>query len=140
MPAKGHLAAIARKKYGPRPDERPQARERLFTSLKGHLKPNTSFDSDEHPHYGKDLKRHFPEAIHTKYKGRKACVAGLGEMKSGGFDPLFWINHTFACCRTNMNRLHRRTWSTSKKIEYLRDHLMVYAHYHNTFVIKNPAR
>jgi transposase-like protein len=139
MPAKGHLAKIARKKYGPRPDERPKAREALFKKLKPHLSEATRFDTDEHPHYGKDLKRHFPKADHRCFKGRRACVAGQGEMKQGGYDPLFWINHTFASCRDNINRLTRRTWATTKKIENLRDHLHIYAHYHNTVLLKNPT-
>ncbi|MBK8201762.1 MAG: hypothetical protein IPK68_05420 [Bdellovibrionales bacterium] len=40
MPAKGVIAGISRKKYGPRPDERGPAREELF--IKKDLNPYTA--------------------------------------------------------------------------------------------------
>jgi transposase-like protein len=140
MPAKCHLAKLARKKYGPRKDERAKARRDLLTKLAPHLPRSVRVDSDEHPHYAKDLERYLPGVDHRSFKGKRACVAGQGEMKQGGFDPLFSINHTFACCRDNMNRLTRRTWATTKTIEGLRNHLLIYAQYHNSFLIKNKAR
>jgi len=117
MPAKGVLAKIARKKYGPRPDERPEARKRLFERIKPHVHPTAVIKSDQNPHYPDDVKRVFSQATHKTYKGRRGCVVGQGELKRGGFDPLFSLNHTCAKTRADMNRLFRRTWCTTKKPE-----------------------
>jgi len=131
MPAKGLLAAKARKKYGKRPDERKQARRRLFARLRDRVLPFAEFKSDQNPHYPEDLKEFFPQCLHSTTKGRRGCVVGQGELKGGGFDPLFTLNHTCAMLRADINRLVRRTWSTTKKIERLADHLSIYVNFHN---------
>jgi len=38
--------------------------------------------------------------------------------------------------RANVNRLIRRTWCTTKRIDRLVDHLTIYADYHNRLLIK----
>jgi len=131
MPAKGHLTQIALKKYGPRPDERPQGWDRLFASLKDIIHPEAEWLSDENPHYPRHLKTHFMQATHRTVKGRRGSIAGQGELKKIGFDPLFSLNHTCAMLRANLNRLFRRTWCTSKTIHGLVDHLSIYVRYHN---------
>jgi transposase-like protein len=136
MPAKGHLAAISRKKYGPRKDARPLARKELFTELKDLVHEDAIFKSDMNPHYGPDLKRHFPQSKHIAYKGQRGCVVGQGELKAGGFDPIFSLNHSFAMTRANVNRLFRRTWCTTKLPERLALHFAMYALYHNLILIK----
>ena len=132
MPAKGLLAKIAYRKYGYRKDERAKGWNDLFLSLKPIVAPDAVFLSDENPHYPKALKRHFSEAIHKTTKGRRGCVAGQGELKKIGFDPLFSLNHTCAMLRANLNRLFRRTWCTTKKREALIAHLTIYVEYHNS--------
>jgi hypothetical protein len=131
MPAKGHLTQIALQKYGPRPDERPQGWNSLFASLKEVVHPHAEWLSDENPHYPKHLKSHHPEATHRTVKGQRGCIAGQGELKKIGFDPLFSLNHTCAMLRANLNRLLRRTWCTTKKVQGLIDHLSIYIRYHN---------
>jgi len=131
MPAKGPLAKIALKKYGPRPDERPRARRRLFKKIKPYIHVEALIKSDENPHYPIDVKRCFPHSIHKTYKGRRGCVVGQGELKRGGFDPLFSLNHTCAKLRADINRLFRRTWCTTKKPERLAAHLTIYSVFHN---------
>ena len=86
MPAKGHLAAKSRKKYGRRDDLRPEGWARLFQELKSQTAAQVGFQSDENPHYPKALKQVFPESKHKTYKGRRGCVVGQGELKRGGFD------------------------------------------------------
>lgn len=140
MPAKGLLAAIARKKYGVRKDERPQARKELFTELKALVSEHVIFKSDMNPHYPPDVKKHFPKSAHITYKGRRGCVVGQGELKAGGFDPLFSLNHTFAMTRANINRLFRKTWCTTKLPERLACHFAIYALYHNLYLIPSPSR
>lgn len=140
MPAKGHLAKASIKKYGPRFDERPSARKALFESLTPFIAENALIKSDSSPHYPEDVKKFFPGATHFTFKGRRGCVVGQGELKAGGFDPLFAVNHNFAMTRANVNRLFRRTWNTTKKKERLNLHLALYTLFHNWYVIHNPSR
>ncbi|MDR3606298.1 MAG: hypothetical protein P4M08_02835 [Oligoflexia bacterium] len=139
MPARGHLAEIARRKYGPRPDQRGQGWDALFSSLKPIVAPDAEWTSDENPHYPRYLKRHHPNARHNTKKGRRGCVTGQGELKRGGFDPLFSLNHTCAMLRANLNRLFRRTWCTTKTREGLIDHLSIYVRYHNQVLTSSCA-
>jgi len=131
MPAKGLLAKIAIQKYGYRRDERAKGWSKLFQSLRPIVNDQATFLSDENPHYPKALKRHFPDAVHATVKGRRGCIAGQGELKKIGFDPLFDLNHTCAMLRANLNRLFRRTWCTTKKREALSDHIAMYVDFHN---------
>lgn len=131
MPAKGPLAKKSRKKYGSRPDERPLGRRELFRYLEHRVHPRAKIMSDQNPHYVSDVKRWFPHATHETTKGLRGCVAGQGELKRAGFDPLFSLNHTFAMLRANINRLIRKTWCTTKNRDRLRDHIEIYVNYHN---------
>ena len=136
MPAKGLLAKRARKKYGPRKDGRKRARRKLFSCLQQNILPAALIESDENPHYPPDVKEFFPTAHHQTYKGRRGCVVGQGELKEGGFDPLFSLNHTAAMLRANMNRLFRRTWCTTKKLTELDNHIAIYAMAHIKKILK----
>ena len=131
MPANGHLAERSREKYGRRRDRRKKAREKLFSQIQCLVHSDAIFKSDEHPHYPSSVKKYFPQAKHVFYKSRRAASSGQGELKKGGFDPLFSLNHTCAMLRANINRLIRKTWCTTKRADRLRAHLMIYAHYHN---------
>ena len=139
MPAKGKLARISRKKYGPRKDGRAKARNALFEELKPLLTDDAIIKSDQNPHYEADVKKHFPGHIFQTFKSRKACVVGQGELKRGGYDPIFSINHTFAMLRANINRLFRRTWCTSKRIDRLEMHIALYAINHNLRLIQKKT-
>lgn len=140
MPAKGLLVKRAFKKYGKRKDERKAKRRELFREIRPFIAENAILKSDESPHYPSDVKIHFPECVHKAYKGQRGCVVGQGEIKAGGFDPLFSLNHSYAMIRANVNRTFRRTWNTTKKAERLSLHLAIYALYHNLFLRHNPAR
>ncbi|MBU6154937.1 MAG: hypothetical protein KGP28_11590 [Bdellovibrionales bacterium] len=135
MPAKGHLSKIARRKYGMRKDERPEGWNQLFKNLKPLLHPEALCESDENPHYPKHLKRYFPHAKHIRHKGARGAIVGQGELKKQKYDPLFSLNHTCAMLRANINRLFRKTWNTTKKVEALIDHLWIYVRYHNAVLV-----
>lgn len=137
MPAKGLLVKRSLKKYGPRKDERSQKRKELFQELQSCVVPYCHIKSDENPHYPKDVRKFFPKAFYETFKGRRGCVVGQGELKAGGFDPLFSLNHTYAMFRANMSRLFRRTWNTTKCRRRLKDHLNIYALYHNVFILRD---
>jgi len=137
MPAKGLLVKRALKKYGIRKDERKKKRNELFEEIKDFVKEGALIKSDENPHYIYDVKKHFPKSKHERFKGKRGCVVGQGELKGGGFDPLFSLNHTYAMFRANVNRLFRRTWNTTKIPERLGLHMAMYALYHNLKLIQN---
>ena len=140
MAAKGLLARRSLKKYGPRTDERKLAREELFRELKPSILPNAVIMSDQNPHYISDVKKHFPQAQYIQFKGRRGCVVGQGELKAGGFDPLFNLNHNYAMFRANMNRLFRRTWCTTKKKVNLARHAQIYVWYHNNILTNEEKK
>ena len=131
MPARGPLAHFAREKYGITRDERRQGREELLHHLKLFAAEDALFKSDENPHYPASLKKIFPHALHKTYKGKRGAITGQGELKKVLFDPLFSLNHTCAMFRANVNRLIRKTWCTTKRIDRLVAHLYIYANYHN---------
>ena len=135
MPANGHLAKKSQAKYGPLPDERAQARAKLFARIQTFVAPNAIIKSDQNPHYPADVKKFFPHATHVAFKGRKPRSQGLGELKQGPHDPLFSLNHTFAMCRYGIASLIRKTWCTTKKAECLADRLAIYAAFHNAYLI-----
>ncbi len=135
IPASGHLAAIAKKKYGPRPNQRPAAVKKLLLNLKDIVNESTQFSSDEDILYRRVLNTVFPRCEHHRYKGLKSANTGQGELKKVGFDPLFTINHTLAMLRANINRLFRRTWCTTKKPIRLEQHLHLYMNFHNQVLL-----
>jgi transposase-like protein len=131
MPAKGPLAEISRRKYGPRADDRPQIAKALFDEVKEFIAPRCVIRSDQNPKYPAWLKGHFKDVLHETVKGRRGCIVGQGELKKVGFDPLFDLNHSCAMIRANINRLFRRTWCTTKRRDRLQAHLELYVQYHN---------
>lgn len=132
MPAKGHLAAISRRKYGFRKDDRRQALSHVLKEVKEQYLDLAVIQSDECPRYPKAVKKHLPGIKHETFKGRRGCVVGQGELKRGGKDPLFSLNHSCAMVRDNIKTLSRRTWCTVKKPEVLQHLLDMYVVYHNS--------
>lgn len=135
MPAKGLLAAKSRRKYGKRADERSFVWHKVFGGLRRYVAKDATFHSDCNPLYPSALRRYFPQVKYKRSMSRRACVVGQGELKSGGFDPLFSLNHTAAMLRANINRLFRKTWCTTKKITALYDHISLYALRHNRTIL-----
>jgi transposase-like protein len=138
--AKGPLAAISLKKYGPRRCDRRKLLRQLFSDLKVCCIPGVEFSSDESRHYPVTLRKIFPQSTHTRFKGRRGCIVGQGELKSVKFDPLFSLNHTCAMIRDNIKRMTRRTWCTTKRPDRLEYLLNLYAYFHNMILdgIKQP--
>jgi hypothetical protein len=134
--AKGLLAEKSIKKYGKRPNYRPFIWNSVFRELPRFVSDQAHFMSDQDKNYPNLVKDHFPKATHKQHKGRKGCVVGQGELKKGGFDPLFSLNHTAAMMRSHVSRLARRTWVTTKKTEALLEHLSLYVVWHNQRIIQ----
>lgn len=139
MPCKGSIANQSREKYGPRLDERATLREELLRELKPQLAPGATISTDQNPHYTADIAKYLTDHPHRTTKGLRGCVVGQGELKGGGFDPLFALNHTAAMLRANVNRLFRRTWCTTKRKDRLALHIALYAINHNFRLIKSKS-
>lgn len=131
IPAFGHLAKLAVKKYGKRSDEHPASLERMFCELAPLMHCHVTIKSDEHQRYGAVIRKHLPYAKHLTFKSERARVAGQGELKKGGFDPIFTVNHSCAMLRANVSRLIRKTWNTTKRVDRLKDHLEIFAWFYN---------
>lgn len=131
IPANGLLAEKSRKKYGKRRDESVARRHELMQKVAPLIDPQATIRTDEHAAYPTLIKRHLPQATHESFKGRKAHISGQGEMKEGGFDPIFCINQQLAMCRYLNSRLVRRTWTTTKKVDRLEDHLAILIDFYN---------
>jgi hypothetical protein len=135
MPANGPLAELSRAKYGKRADERPEAWRSALNMAKPFLKTDhLALTSDMHRSYPKVIKEILPNAVHIRKRSRRACVAGQGELKKGGHDPMFPLNHTAAMHRANINRLIRKTWCTTKRPDRLLSHLWLYMLWHNVHI------
>lgn len=135
IPARGLLSKISLRKYGKREDKRSFARSKLFGRIQKQLADNALIKSDMNPHYVADVKIFFPRCLHLRYKGRFGRDVGQGELKAGGFDPLFSLNHTFAMARYRISRLIRKTWNTTKKMERLDLHLALMSLHHNLSLV-----
>jgi len=131
-PKNRNLHLISKKKYPKWTNNSREGFRNLLTRTAPLVSPDVTIRSDQKQMYHDEIERILPEAQHKRYKSRKAVIAGHGELKVGGRDPLFELNHTCAMLRANINRLVRRTWSTSKKTESLLKHIYIYADFHNS--------
>lgn len=131
MPAKGLLARASVKKYGRRKDFRPVAMEKMMIDCKRVSVQFPNLKSDKNPRYPRFVRKHYSTNFYQTFKGRRGCIVGLGELKRGGWDPLFPLNHTCAMIRDNLKCLARRTWCTSKLINRLQGRLWIYMSFHN---------
>jgi len=109
IPAFGHLAERSRRKYGHRKNKHADGLSNLFSKIQGCVDAEVLIESDEHNLYPTLIDRYFPMSIHKSYKSERGSIAGQGELKKVKYDPLFYINHTCAMLRANINRLIRRT-------------------------------
>ncbi len=134
IPAKGPLASLSRKKYGPRPCERKRCLESIFTQLKMCLASKGLVKTDKSKAYPPFIRKYLAGWSHEVTPGRRGCVVGQGELKEGGWDPLFYLNHTYAMIRDGLKRLARRTWCTTKNPKRLLSALYMYAWFHNLYL------
>jgi len=136
IPAFGHLSKIALKKYGERKDEHFEGLNRLFQKITPIVSAEVRVKSDEHQRYPGFVSAYLPRAEHLQFKSERGCVAGQGELKKVGFDPLFVVNHTCALLRANVNRLVRKTWCTTKVPMRLKEHIEIFIYYYNQVLLK----
>ena len=124
MPAKGRLAAISRKKYGWRPNERNQKILEAFSEVKSILRKNpVVIKSDMHPAYRGLVQAAFPGVRYEQYLGKdkkKKHQERLHEnLRKRVHDPIFPVNQRAAKIRDRIKRLCRRSWCTTKRVANL---------------------
>lgn len=133
MPAKGLLAQIGVDKYKWYDDERSKKFQAMLVGIKHCFAQNITFKCDNNTSYHKWITNQVPNAK------LEQITAGKKKAKRDGdkdFDPLFSINNTFARMRHDMNRLARKTWSTTKAIHGLENHIWLYIAWNNKYKIK----
>jgi hypothetical protein len=132
IPAKGYLSEISRKKYGPRTSTSEHLVAKILEQLPNQLQVNV-IKTDGKSSYLKSIHRRFPTVRHEicvrKEEKRREQLYLKYEKKM--FDPMFALNQRCAKLRADINRLIRRSWSTTKKTENLEKHLLIYACYNN---------
>lgn len=140
IPATGHLSALSRKKYGPRPSEKAQCLRIMFRELCTRLRHQPkSIISDQAPEYKDLVKKYFPQTPYTQVSSRgmvekKREMLFLKQHKQV-FDPMFALNQRAAKLRADIKRLTRRSWCVTQKIENLRRHLLIYQAVNNGLTI-----
>ena len=127
MPAKGRLAEISRKKYGYRKDERELTMQKSFENLKSSLVAEpVKLLSDAKPSYRKFVQKYFPGQVyetHNRAEKERHRSRLHEKYQKKRFDPLFSLNQRCAVLRSQIKRLTRRSWCTTKKVENLQGHL-----------------
>ncbi len=119
IPAKGHLAGIALKKYGYRKNESLTKTKALLSQVAGQLiAPITLIKSDAKPSYKSLVTKIFPDTTYEQHlsKSNKEKRREQKYLKSEKHvhDPLFEVNHICAVLRDHIKRLTRRSWCTTK--------------------------
>lgn len=130
MPAKGRLASFSVLKYGVRKDEREQVMQMMFKNLKKSLnKSPEKILSDAKPSYRKFVENYFPDSIYeTHNRAAKERLRNRihEKLQKKKYDPMFALNQRCAKLRSDIRRLTRRSWCTTKSPENLQGHLDLY--------------
>ena len=136
MPAKGHLAEISRKKYGPRANESSISIKKILDALPDSIRPIV-MKSDAKQAYKRLVAQRWPGLkyeVHVRKPDKIKELLFLNYEKKR-FDPMFALNQRCAKLRDDIKRLARKNWCTTKKPENLSKHLMIYACYNNQIPI-----
>lgn len=139
IPAFGLLADRSRGKYGPRDNDHPKTLKAMFEEMSFTIAPTALVQSDEHPRYPEFVSRYLPGREYLRHLGGRGSVAGQGELKKKRFDPIFILNHSCAMFRANLNRLIRKTWCTTKKMEKLQMHVDIFIDFYNRIYLPSRA-
>lgn len=130
MPAKGRLAAFSVQKYGPRRDDREKMIEEMLREVQSKLiLAPVEIKSDAKSSYAKHVRNCFPKALyetHSRAQKDRHRDRLHEKLHKKIYDPLFALNQRCAKLRSDIRRLTRRSWCTTKKPENLQGHLDLY--------------
>lgn len=108
-------------------DHRPQVVPKVFTASSVAMKPGAVLTTDGGSSYPKWIKS---AGLFVKHNVQHSPIGNTD------YDPLFAINVLFAKMRNDLARLGRKTWTTSKTIPALRNHLWLYVAWVNGYRLK----
>lgn len=114
------------KKYNWVHDDRPLEFHRVLKGLNPHFHSGVTIATDLHPSYPKWLNK----ALQVPYTHKQ-----VKSPNTPGYDPLFAINVSFAKMRNDLARLGRKTWTTTKTIKGLTDHLWLWVAWTNGYEV-----
>lgn len=129
----GKTSKLSVRKYGKRKDGRMQAARYVLRRVAIVAKKPLTIATDQKPAYRGVIRKRFPKAAHIVHQSRKAQTMPTLNSKSQPRDPMFVLNHTCARLRADITRLHRRTWSSSKRAKFLQYALDLWVAYHNGY-------
>lgn len=139
IPAFGLLADRSRRKYGPRDNDHHKTLTAMFEQMSATIAPAALVQSDEHPRYPEFVSLYLPGREYRRHPGGRGTIAGQGELKKKHYDPIFILNHSCAMFRANLNRLIRKTWCTTKKIERLQMHVDIFIDFYNRIYLPSKT-
>ena len=121
-------------------NDRPKVVPGVFAQLAPVLKPKATIATDGEASYPKWIRQTLPGLIHTRYHSPKETSLGRAQKRAKGepreTDPLFGINVLFAKARNDLARLGRKTWTTTKSLKGLEDHLWLWVAWTNRYPLK----
>lgn len=126
MNCHGRLAAESQRIYGLRTDTRERACTNVLKVVGSVARKWITIGTDGKPSYKSLIKKVIPHA------GHKAVLGGRKRLR-GAPDPLFRLNHTCAKIRSDLSRMARRTWATTKRMWALQYHLDLYIAFNNGY-------
>ena len=138
IPAKGRLAEISYKKYGPRINESSLKVKALLEEIQSQLLFNpVVIKSDQKPSYKNIVKKVFPKILYEQHLSRgnkeKRREMKYHKQEKKIFDPLFALNQRCAKFRDHIKRMARRSWCTTKRKDHLEKHFMLYIARNNDY-------
>jgi len=112
----------------------------LLNAVKPLLKSPATIATDGDASYPKWIKKDLPDVTHLIHHSPKETSLGRAKKRADGtpreHDPLFAINVTHAKMRNDLARLGRKTWTTTKSVQGLRNHLWLYVAWVNGYNLK----
>lgn len=121
-------------------NERPGKVPSALVATKHLLKPGATIATDGESSYAKWIARSLPGVKHQVLHSPRNTSLGRAKRKASGepreHDPLFAINVLFAKMRNDLPRLARKTWTTSKSLNGLRQHLWLYVAWTNGYRLR----
>lgn len=108
-------------------DDRPQAIRQVLQTIAPCLKPGSTIATDKHSSYPKWIRQNLPGVKHQPVKSPVGNI---------DYDPLFVINVAFAKMRNDLARLGRKTWTTTKSLKGLEDHLWLWVAWTNGYRLR----
>lgn len=121
-------------------DDRPKRVVAVFKAIKPVLKAQATLATDGYSSYPKWIQAAGLKVVHQVHQSPKETTLGRAKKRADGEprerDPLFAINVIHAKMRNDLARLGRKTWTTTKTVAGLRNHLWLYVAWVNGYALR----